>query len=203
MASVLLDNVDVDTFFDATTLEDENTLLCLLDACANRDIAKHLLGKEFFLEALAQLQRDIQTDEYIKSAAKKVEKAIHSWQALEDALTNDDANFQEAIDFVLEVTSEENSTGVWLSCMLASDDLAAKIRNTNPGVSQLPPGLTPSTRPTTSAEFVTLIRTFIGVLCVLSAWAWADSLGVDECRERILAVLSLWQDIDNYREVRT
>ncbi|KAH6914765.1 hypothetical protein BKA70DRAFT_1093863 [Coprinopsis sp. MPI-PUGE-AT-0042] len=201
MARSILENVDVDAFFDATTLEDENTLLCLLDACANRDVAKHLLGKQFFLEALGQLQRDVQTDEYIKSAAKKVEKTIHSWRTLEDALTNDDANFQEAIEFVLEVTSEENSTGVWLSCMLASDDIAEKISNVKPDVPQLPLGLAPATPPKTSAEFATLIRAFVGILCVLSAWAWADSLGVDECRERILAVLSLWQDIDGYREI--
>ena len=66
---------------------------------------------------------------------------------------------------------------------------------------QLPPRLSCEAPPTSSTEFVALVRTVVGVLCVLSAWAWADSLGIDECRERILAVLDIWQDIDGYREV--
>ncbi|EAU84430.1 hypothetical protein CC1G_01426 [Coprinopsis cinerea okayama7 len=201
MARTLLENLNMEEIFDEDTLEDETTILCLFDACANSDIANHF-NNQNMLGVLENLRKSSTADQYVKSAARKLEQRILGWRHFEDAFTNEAADFQSAAEFIIDLTSEENSTGIWLSCMLLNSNLVSKLSSAFSDVQQLPPSLTqPEARPNTTGEFLVLVRAIVGVVSVLSAWSWADSLGVDHCRERILAVLSIWQDVEGYSDI--
>ncbi|TFK25945.1 hypothetical protein FA15DRAFT_319512 [Coprinopsis marcescibilis] len=203
MARVLLENIDLENIFDENTL-DENTLLCILDACANRDIATHFNNNETLSSLFTSVQQSsTSADQYTRSTAGKVAQRLKGWREFELALTREDSNnFKNAIAFLVDITSEENSTGIWLSCMLLNDDLNSKIngKSSSSDAQWLPLDLIPSNRMTRS-EFLLLVRAVVGVVSVLAVWAWADSLGNDHCRERILGILNLWQDVDGYKNI--
>ena len=103
-----------------------------------------------------------------------------------------------------DIGSEEQSLGIWLASMTLHDDLVTKLSD-NPASLQRYPKL--FGRGVSSSvshdDFIALVRGYIGVASVFAVWSWADSLGNDLCRERILAVLRLWQGVDGYHEVRS
>jgi hypothetical protein len=95
--------------------------------------------------------------------------------------------------------------------MIMHDDILSKLNQTLPS-EQSPPKTPPvlfgrdeddedECDPITHADFIAFVRACVGVATVLGVLAWADSVGNDDCRERTLAVIHLWQSVDGYREV--
>ncbi|KAK7062154.1 hypothetical protein R3P38DRAFT_2833730 [Favolaschia claudopus] len=205
MARTLLQQVDLEAVFDSQTM-DESTLLRLLDAVSNADIARYLNGSWFFAE-LDKIQANTTVEKYSKSIAARISARIRRWEAFEDVLSNSVGNFQEAVEMLRDVGREEQSIGIWLETMLNHPNLVAKLADnaasTEPRIHL--PQLFASVQPlhTTHDDLISFIRAFIGVACVLAVWAWTDSLGNDECRAQTLAIVRLWQNVDGYREILT
>jgi hypothetical protein len=140
-----------------------------------------------------------------KAAARKLAARIQQWQILEDALSNTQADFHAAADFMKDIGTSEQSFGIWLECMTTHQDLVTKLAENPvlPIAHSRPPALLGNGSSAVSHdEFIAFVRAYIGVASVLAVYAWADSLPNDRCRERTLGVLRLWQGVDGYREVR-
>ncbi|KAJ7368801.1 hypothetical protein DFH08DRAFT_947693 [Mycena albidolilacea] len=203
MAKTLLQQVELDAVFDAQTM-DESTLLRLLDAVSNADIARYFSGS-WFLAELDKLQASPTVEKYAKAVARRLSVRIYRWEAFENALSNPDGDAHEAAQMLHDVGREEQSTGIWLETMLNHPNLVAKLA-ANPAPADprthlphlfrrdLPAGVT-------HGDLIAFIRAFIGVASVLAVWAWTDSLGNDECRAQTLAIVRLWQNVDGYREI--
>ncbi|KAJ7246562.1 hypothetical protein B0H12DRAFT_1305619 [Mycena haematopus] len=203
MARTLLQQVDLDAVFDARTME-KSTLLRLLEAVSNADIARHFNGS-WFLDELDNLQASPTVEKYEKEVARRLGARIRRWDTFENVLSSPGENFQEAAQMLDDVGRDEQSIGIWLETMLNHRNLVAKLA-INP-VSADPrthlPRLSRSVLPAdiTHDDLIAFIRGFIGVACVLAVWAWTDSLGNDECRTQTLAIVRLWQNVDGYREI--
>ncbi|KAJ7498487.1 hypothetical protein FB451DRAFT_1202051 [Mycena latifolia] len=203
MARTLLQQVELDAVFDAQTM-DESTLLRLLDAVSNADIARYLNSRWFFDE-LDKLDASPTADKHVRAATRRLGTRIRHWEAFEDALTNPAGDFHESARMLKDVGQEEQSIGIWLETMLNHPNLVAKLaerpvpadRNTLPAPLLC---LVPSAE-ITHDELITFTRAYIGVASVLAVWAWTDSLGNDDCRAQTLAILRLWQNVDGYREI--
>ncbi|KAF8076742.1 hypothetical protein FPV67DRAFT_1472518 [Lyophyllum atratum] len=202
MARSLLHHLDIGSLFPAQTL-DEETLLCLLDAATNVDVARHMNNKAF-LEILSQLQENPRIDKPIQLAARRLSSRIHDWRCFEDALSNTRGDFNQSWNMLKEVGTEEQSLGIWLESMILHDDIVTTLAE-NPVLATLqshsPLEFRNKMNITSHDAFITLVRAFIGVASVLAVWAWADSQGHDVCREQALAVLHLWQGVDGHREI--
>ncbi|KAJ7167651.1 hypothetical protein C8R46DRAFT_1093694 [Mycena filopes] len=201
MARTLLQQVDLTAVFDARTMN-ESTLLRLLDAVSNADIARHL-NTEWFLTEIEKIQTSLTTEKYTKDVARRLSTRIRHWEAFEDVLSNPTGDFAAAAQMLKDVGLEEQSIGIWLETMLNHPNLAAKLAE-NP-VSHTPPHphllrivLPPDITP---AELIAFTRAYIGVASVLAVWAWTDSLGNDDCRAQTLGILRLWQNVNGYREI--
>lgn len=194
--------MDVSSIFDSETL-DEPTVLRLLDAATNVDIARHL-NNGYFLGLLREVQENSRIDKPTQLAAKRLSTRIQQWQRFEDALSNTRGDFDDASNFLKDIGTEEQSMGIWLESMIIHDDVVAKLAENAvlPVPHSQPPFLLRDTLNAISHDdFVIFVRAYIGVASVLAVWAWADSLGNDVCRERTLAILHLWQGVDGYCEV--
>lgn len=159
---------------------------------------------EAFLGALNSITSNSGASREARAAAQQLINRVESWPVLEDALSNTQGDFSVAAVAVAEMSSQEASFGVWLASMITHQDLVTKLseNHVTPASSQYPPPLLKRVKPSVSHdEFVAFIRAFIGVSCVLAVYAWADSLPEPQCRERVLGIIRLWQDIDGYREV--
>ncbi|KAJ7044806.1 hypothetical protein C8F04DRAFT_1069583 [Mycena alexandri] len=201
MARTLLQQVDLTAVFDARTM-DESTLLRLLDAVSNADIARHL-NAEWFLSELDKVQASPTAEKYTKTVARRLSSRIRQWEAFEDALSNPAGDFLAAAQMLKDVGLEEQSVGIWLETMLNHPNLAAKLAE-NPVLSTLPHShLLRNVLPTdiTHTDLIAFTRAYIGVASVLAVWAWTDSLGNDDCRAQTLAIVRLWQNADGYREI--
>lgn len=107
------------------------------------------------------------------------------------------------MDMLKDVTTEEQAIGAWLESMMTHDDIVIKLGE-NPVLPTrpLPPLCFHSATNVASHDvFIASVRAFVGIACVLAVWAWTDELGDDNCRERALAILHLWQGVDGYRDV--
>ncbi|KAJ7693853.1 hypothetical protein B0H17DRAFT_1058481 [Mycena rosella] len=203
MARTLLQQVELDAVFDAQTM-DESTVLRLLDAVSNADIARHL-NSSWFLDELDKLDASLTTDKHSRAAARRLGARIRRWEAFEDALSNPAGDFHESARMLMDVGLEEQSIGIWLETMLNHPNLVAKLAENPVPVDRAPPPvlllrLVPPAE-ITHDELVTFTRAYIGVASVLAVWAWTDSLGNDDCRAQTLAILRLWQNVDGYREI--
>jgi hypothetical protein len=188
---------------------DEDSLLELLDASANPDIARYL-NTPSFLDVLRDIQESTSHDKGSQLAARRLLSRISGWGAFEDALSNTQADFTESISILKDIGTEEQSLGIWLLSMTEHDDLLTKISE-NPVFSSLSsyPKLFSMIKSTSNGsnavvthdDFIAFVRAFIGVSSVLAVWAWADSLPHEMARERTLGVLHLWQGVEGYREV--
>ncbi|KAJ7126453.1 hypothetical protein C8R43DRAFT_1211992 [Mycena crocata] len=204
MARTLLQQVDLDAVFDARTV-DESTLLRLLDAVSNADIARHLNSSWFFSE-LDKVQASPTTEKYARDVARRVAARIRRWGAFEDALSNPSGDLRESARMLKDVGLEEQSLGIWLETMLNHPNLAAKLgENAVPEDSRthLAHLLRDTVLPMdiTHDSLIAFTRAYIGVASVLAVWAWTDSLGNDDCRAQTLAIVRLWQNVDGYREI--
>lgn len=143
-------------------------------------------------------------DRKTKAAAHKLATRIQQWQILEDALSNTQADFHAAAEFMKDIGTSEQAFGIWLECMTTHPDLVTKLAENPvlPIAHSGPPALLGEGSSAVSHdEFIAFVRAYIGVASVLAVYAWADSLPNDRCRERTLGVLRLWQGVDGYREV--
>jgi hypothetical protein len=195
--------LDLSLIFDATTLDDV-TLYRLLDAAANTDVARHL-NVEWFLGLLHSIQYALGSDRETQLAASRLTARVQGWHVLEDALSNTQADFNQAVSMMKDIGDEEQSFGIWLEAMISNPDLIAKLAE-NPvlPMSQTHPSLLLGSPLITVShdEFISFVRAFIGVCSVIAVYAWADSLPNKACRERSFAILRLWQTVSGYQEAR-
>jgi hypothetical protein len=158
---------------------DEDTLDLLLVAAANPDIAKEFttanLSKE--LEAVASRPGVVP---YVKRAAQRVIDRLHGWDVLSVAIRAPDSSFIPASEVLRDLGSDESSFGVVLHAFVTHPDLAATIAE---------------------AEGLVELRAWVGVACLLAAYAWADSVPNELCRSRAFGIMRVWQNIPHYREV--
>ena len=181
---------------------DELTILRLLTAASNIDIARGL-NAESFLDLLHTIQSSPNVDKETQDAACKLLVRINGWNILEDALSNTQADFSQPAAMMRDIGLEEHSFGIWVGSMINHQGLVAQLAE-NPVLlkSQNPPLLLNRQVISVSHdEFISFVRAYIGVSCVLAVYAWADSLPHEICRERTLGILRLWQKVDGYREV--
>ncbi|KAG6902454.1 hypothetical protein C0995_016315 [Termitomyces sp. Mi166 len=202
IARALLRNLDIDSLFTAQNI-DEETLLCLLEAASNVDIARHM-NTEAFLLMLRQVQESHKADALTQKAARRLAARVADWQCFEDSLTNMQGNFNQCWNMLQNIGTHESSMAIWLETMITHDDIATKLSDISIQTSL------PSHSPlyfrnkiniTSHDAFVALVRALIGVGSVLAVWAWTDSVGNDACREQVSAVIHLWQGVDGYREI--
>ncbi|PIL37469.1 hypothetical protein GSI_01163 [Ganoderma sinense ZZ0214-1] len=202
MARSLLDAIDLQKVFDPSTLEDETTLLRLLHASSNVDVAKHL-NTDWFHEVLASISGNPNNEDVVRTAARQLTTRIRSWSILGDALANTQGDFVAAAALLRDIGTEEQSFGIWLESMITHDEVVASLAE-NPVLPVSLPRLlshrNPSTLPSQD-EFVAFLRAYLGVACVLAVYSWSDSLPDERCRARTLGILRLWQGVDGYREM--
>ncbi|KAI0650389.1 hypothetical protein C8Q79DRAFT_902719 [Trametes meyenii] len=202
MATSLLDSIDIQKVFDLTTLADETTLLRLLYAAANVDVAKRL-NTQWFLELLMLISTDVSTERETRLVAERLLKCLRGWYVLEDTFSNAQGDFVVAADMLKDIGMEEQSFGIWLESMVAHPNVVSSLAE-NPVLHVPLPRLLShraNSAPPSQDEFVASVRAYIGVACVLAVYAWSDSLPDERCRARVLGILRLWQDIDGYREI--
>ncbi|KAI1796048.1 hypothetical protein LXA43DRAFT_1160446 [Ganoderma leucocontextum] len=202
MARSLLEAIDLQKVFDASTLEDETTLLRLLYASSNVDVAKQL-NTDWFHEVLASISADPNNEDAVRTAAGQLTTRIRSWSILDDALANTQGDFVAAAALLRDIGTEEQSFGIWLESMITHDEVVASLAE-NPVLPVSLPRLLShrnlSTVPSQD-EFVAFVRAYLGVACVLAVYSWSDSLPDERCRARTLGILRLWQGMDGYREI--
>ncbi|KAF8165625.1 hypothetical protein B0H34DRAFT_647411 [Crassisporium funariophilum] len=202
ISRTLLKNLDFPSIFNEDTL-DETTLLSLLDAAANIQISQHLAEDQAFIHSLEDIQSNPASEKTTLVAVKRLLSRLHSWEIFEDALSFPSGDFTGSAGFLKDIVSEEYSLGCWLECMINNDYLFAKLSG-NPILEapRAPPLLFEDGHSEIKhPDFISFVRALLGITSVLSVWAWADSIGNNACQERALAVLSLWQGIDGYREI--
>jgi len=174
----LKDRINIHAIFESSVM-DEDTLDYLLVAAANPDIAKAFttagLPKE--LEAVASRQG---VDPYVKRAAQHVIGRLSGWETLSAAIQSPESSFVPAREVLRDLSSDESSFGVALHALVTHTDLAPTIAE---------------------AEGLVELRTWVGVACVLAAYAWADSVPNELCRSRAFNIMRVWQSVPRYREV--
>ncbi|KAG5652096.1 hypothetical protein H0H81_006316 [Sphagnurus paluster] len=114
---------------------DKKTLLCLLDAVTNADIARQM-SNETFLKNLASLQETSRTDTYTQFAARRLASRIRDWTCFEDALSNTRGGFNQSWNMLKEIAAEEQSMGIWLESVILHEDIVTKLAE-NPVLANL------------------------------------------------------------------
>lgn len=193
--------MDIATIFDEHNL-DESTLLCLFDAAANVEIARHFSENTKFKETLRRLEIADPTDPKRQMALQRLNTRMEGWNAFENALDGGTPDYSRIHAFLLDISSEEFSVGCWLESVLNLDHFSTILgtAETMPST-EAPPLVLQGEAPATYADFLGFTRAMACVACVCAVLAWADSDEKDECRERALGILVLWQNMDGYREV--
>ncbi|KAF5321891.1 hypothetical protein D9619_000594 [Psilocybe cf. subviscida] len=201
-SKILLEHIDLPAVFNEESLDD-TTVLCLRDAVANVEIARYFSSDEPFIKALEEMRASSRTEPSVQKALNKLFARLHGWQTFENALSVPEGDFNASADFLEDITMGEHSLGCWLECMLTHDNLISKLAATPvPNPKRLPPLLFHRRQQDVShVQFITFVRAVLGVCAVLADLAWADSIGNNACRERALGVLTLWQNVDGYREI--
>ncbi len=160
---------------------DEDTLDHLLVAAANPDIAKEFTAADLPKELETVANRPGE-DPFVKRAAQRVIDRLRGWEVLSAAIKAPDSSFIPAREVLRDLGSDESSFGVALHAFVTHPDLAATIAE---------------------AEGLVELRAWVGIACVLAAYAWADSVPNELCRSRAFDIMRVWQNIPHYREVRT
>ncbi|KAF8914268.1 hypothetical protein CPB84DRAFT_1811634 [Gymnopilus junonius] len=189
--------------FNEHTL-DEGTVLYLHAAAADVEIARCFREDESFLSSLDDLQGSPKIESRLRKKLKQLLARIRGWQSFEDVLTNTNDDFVGSASFLKDIVTEENAVGCWLKCMLTHDNLTSRLVDvpTPSDTLALPPLLFHDSYVEVSHKtFLVFVKALLAVSGVLTTLAWAGSVGDDQCRERALALLVLWQGIDGYREI--
>ncbi|KAH9023082.1 hypothetical protein EDB85DRAFT_2184855, partial [Lactarius pseudohatsudake] len=172
------DRIDIRAIFDASTME-EDTLVHLLVAAANPDIAKTLTAADLPKE-LEVLGCSPGLDPYVKRATQRLIDRLRGWDELLAAIWEPNAPFAPVRAVLRDLGGDEPSFGVALHAFVTHPDLVARI---------------------SEAEELVELRAWVGVACVLAAYAWADSVPNELCRSRAFGVMRVWQGAPHYREV--
>jgi hypothetical protein len=173
------DRIDFQAIFDSSSIE-EDTLEHLLVAAANPDIAKKLTTADLPKE-LEALGRSPALDAHVKRTAQRVIDRLRGWDELLAAIWEPNASFAPARVVLRDLGGDEPSFGVALHAFVTHPDLVARI---------------------SEAEELVELRAWVGVACVLAAYAWADSVPNELCRSRAFGIMRVWQSAPHYREVR-
>ena len=180
---------------------DRPTLLYLLDAAANPDVSRQLNNQQT-LDAIIRIRNNASLNDGARRAAARLYSRIKGWEVLEDSLLNTQAAFGTASQLIKEMTVEESSFGIWLESMISNSDILDRLRENAPAQRiPIPPAMWQSMQSVSHDEFIAFLRAAVGVAAVVAVYAWSDSVPVEGCRERTLAVLRLWQNVNGYREV--
>ncbi|THH02170.1 hypothetical protein EW026_g658 [Hermanssonia centrifuga] len=115
MARSLLECIDLSKVFDASNM-DEATLLDLLDATSNADIARHLSAK-WFIDTVKSIENDTSSDRETRTVARQLLARLEGMSVFEDALTNTQGDFSRAAATLKEIGEREQSFGIWLEAM--------------------------------------------------------------------------------------
>lgn len=197
----------MDAIFDATTVDREETIHWILDACTNRDIAAHILDDPALIELFESLVLNEKVAMDTRATAKRIVERVNGWKSFQRCLSNDQqqrdyGSYAGTVQFLTDILSEENSAGIWLSCMILNTDLFDTLLGADAATTSTPFRVFGSDFwQLDHKSFLTFMRALVGVMGVLTAWAWADSLPYDACRERALAIVHVWQTADGYDNV--
>jgi hypothetical protein len=173
------DRIDIQAIFDSSSME-EDSLEHLLVAAANPDIAKKLTAANL-PEELETLVCSPRLDSHVKRAAQRIIDRLRGWDELLAAIWEPNASFAPARAVLRDLGGDEPSFGVALHAFVTHPDLVARI---------------------SEAEELVELRAWVGVACVLAAYAWADSVPNELCRSRAFGIMRVWQGAPHYREVR-
>ena len=199
------ENIDLARMYTEPNL-DRPTLLYLLDAATSVDVSRQLNNDHTVDVLQTIIDSPACEEEGRRKAASRLLDRIKAWDTFEDALTNTQAPFLDAAMFLKDVTSEENSFGIWLENMMGHKDIQERLHESD----QLRPAPHPlalwrpeiANSPNVSHDdFIRFVRACIGVASVVAVYAWADSVPIEECRERALAIIKFWQNVEGYRQV--
>ncbi|EJD01547.1 uncharacterized protein FOMMEDRAFT_90409 [Fomitiporia mediterranea MF3/22] len=196
----ITENIDLVRMYTEPNL-DRPTLLYLLDAAANLDVSRRL-NDEQTLNAILHIRDNPSQEEGARRAANRLFNRIKGWEVLEDSLLNTQAAFGVAAHLIREIAAEENSFGIWLENMTSNHEVLDRLQETPPtqAISH-PPVMWQDVQTVSHDDFIAFIRAAVGVAAAVAVYAWADSVPVEVCRERTLAVLRLWQNVHGYREI--
>ena len=193
--------MDITAIFDEHNL-DESTLLCLFDAAANVEIARYFSKNVAFKETLRKLEIACPTDTKRQLALQRLNTRMEGWRAFENALGGGTPDYSRIHAFLLDISSEEFSVGCWLESVLNLEQFSTILGDSEKVPStEVLPLILQGEEFATYADFVGFTRAMACIACVCAVLAWADSDEKDECRERALGTLVLWQNMDGYREV--
>lgn len=184
---------------------DRWTLIYLTDAAASIDVARQL-NNDHTIDILREIMNDPTCEERRRKAASTLLERIRAWDIFEDALINTQASFLDAATFVRDITNEENSFGIWLENMIAHKDILERLCDhgqlrPDPHPLMLWRSNTASRSIISHDDFIRFIRVCIGAASVVAVYAWADSTSIEQCKERTLAVIKFWQNVEGYRQV--
>ncbi|CAA7258559.1 unnamed protein product [Cyclocybe aegerita] len=197
----LLQHLNLPEVFNEDVL-DEATVLCLLEASSNIEISRYFRDDEPFLLSLEAIQSSLKVEKPTQKALKRLLARIRGWETFEDALTNSNGDFVGAAAFLKDISMEEYALGCWLECMINHEGLVSKLEQTSPAPGSQPPLLFQDRQAeVTHDDFLAFVRAFLGIMPVLAALAWADSIGNNMCTERVLGILVIWQGVKGYREI--
>ncbi|KAI5116623.1 hypothetical protein M0805_007794 [Coniferiporia weirii] len=197
----IIENVDLARMYTVANL-DRPTLLYLLDAAASLDVSRRL-NNQHTLNAISFIRDNSTYDDGARRAANRLFERVKGWEVLEDSLSNTQSPFGDAAITVKEIAAEENSFGIWLENMISNSDVIDRIfENSSPEHPlPCPPTIWQNNETTSHDGFITFLRAVVGVAAVVAVYAWSDSVPVEGCRERTLAVLRLWQNINGYKQI--
>ena len=88
--------MDLAKVLDASVLDD-STLRELVDAASNPDIAR-ALNTEWFLEAVAEVEKNVVSGRRTRYLARQLLHRIHGLNVFEDAISNTQGDFSRAAE---------------------------------------------------------------------------------------------------------
>ncbi|KAF6762011.1 hypothetical protein DFP72DRAFT_877750 [Ephemerocybe angulata] len=173
--------------------------LISISAPQHPDMATHPSGKTpFLLDLFETLQASSKVDPIIQASAKRLLDRIQGWPG----------DFPTAIKFLKDITLEENSLGIWLSCVLLNSELYNPLvrEDTSTG-DALPLQLFRNGGTACNHdEFLTFVRALVGVIAVTAAFAFADGLpsveGYDTVSQLLLGLLAQRSIVNQVMQLR-
>ncbi|EIN10856.1 hypothetical protein PUNSTDRAFT_142767 [Punctularia strigosozonata HHB-11173 SS5] len=203
LAKALLSKLDLARLLDANALFNQYTLGRLLEAAANPCIATRL-NSPWFLEVLSTIESSSTPGSPRIAAIQNIRARLQGWHILEDALSNTQGDFAQALRMLWDIGCDEQSLGIWLLSMATNEDIQYRLWE-NPVLPlqhAFPPSLLISqTSRISHDEFIRYVRAYIGVACVIVVFAWADTWSDQHCLERTLAIIQMWQGTAGYKEI--